>query len=189
MASTRSSRVSRSVEVLELADNRTRFSMFSIRQQSPLLLSSLQVSSTHPLLADARYHQARQGQPAKSDATHNASLDAVFGGRRRAAESSRHRSAETVEARVRECRRIRKQGFCLKWVQVKVSLTLAINMLGTFIHNEPTSLSVLQDQGLPQILYEVLSNSVPASYEVSDRTVCADNRSWQPSRTQSVQSA
>ncbi|WVQ77455.1 hypothetical protein IAR50_007141 [Cryptococcus sp. DSM 104548] len=43
---------------------------------------------------------------------------------------------------------------------------LAINTMATFVHNEPTSLSILQELQLPQTLYAELEKDVPPSSEV-----------------------
>ncbi|WWD19760.1 hypothetical protein CI109_104224 [Kwoniella shandongensis] len=43
---------------------------------------------------------------------------------------------------------------------------LAINTMATFVHNEPTSLAILQEMQLPQTLYAQLEQGVPPSYEV-----------------------
>ncbi|ODN73426.1 hypothetical protein L202_07951 [Cryptococcus amylolentus CBS 6039] len=43
---------------------------------------------------------------------------------------------------------------------------LAINTMATFVHNEPTSLSILQEMQLPQTLYDELENDIPPSSEV-----------------------
>ncbi|KAI8349558.1 hypothetical protein B0O80DRAFT_501281 [Mortierella sp. GBAus27b] len=42
----------------------------------------------------------------------------------------------------------------------------AINTMGTFIHNEPTSLSILQEAKIPQTLLATLSKDIPASTDV-----------------------
>ncbi|WRT70096.1 uncharacterized protein IL334_007090 [Kwoniella shivajii] len=42
---------------------------------------------------------------------------------------------------------------------------MAINIMATFVHNEPTSLSILQELQLPQTLYAQLENEVPPSPE------------------------
>lgn len=42
---------------------------------------------------------------------------------------------------------------------------LAINVMTTFINNEPTSLSILQEMQLPQTLYAQLDSSIPATIE------------------------
>ena len=42
---------------------------------------------------------------------------------------------------------------------------LAISVMTTFINNEPTSLSILQEMGLPQSLYSQLETAVPATTE------------------------
>ncbi|KAI8912022.1 hypothetical protein DFJ77DRAFT_86217 [Powellomyces hirtus] len=43
---------------------------------------------------------------------------------------------------------------------------LAVNIMSTFIHNEPTCLSILQEAKLPQALLTAISNDVPISAEV-----------------------
>ncbi|KAJ3019634.1 hypothetical protein HKX48_001941 [Thoreauomyces humboldtii] len=43
---------------------------------------------------------------------------------------------------------------------------LAVNVMSTFIHNEPTCLSILQEAKLPQALLEAISKNVPISAEV-----------------------
>ncbi|OCF44407.1 hypothetical protein I317_01667 [Kwoniella heveanensis CBS 569] len=43
---------------------------------------------------------------------------------------------------------------------------LAINTMATFVHNEPTSLSILQELRLPQTLFTELEKGLPPSYEV-----------------------
>jgi E3 ubiquitin-protein ligase HUWE1 len=47
-----------------------------------------------------------------------------------------------------------------------VVLPLAINVMTTFIHNEPTSLSIIQEQGLPQVFYEAIEGGLEPSIEV-----------------------
>lgn len=47
---------------------------------------------------------------------------------------------------------------------------IAINVMATFIHNEPTSLSILQEQQLPQALYEEFEREFPTSFDVSQGT-------------------
>ncbi|KAF9958077.1 hypothetical protein BGZ70_009313 [Mortierella alpina] len=42
----------------------------------------------------------------------------------------------------------------------------AINTMASFIHNEPTSLTILQDAKIPQTLLASLSNDIPASTDV-----------------------
>ncbi|KAK8853332.1 hypothetical protein IAR55_004036 [Kwoniella newhampshirensis] len=42
----------------------------------------------------------------------------------------------------------------------------AINTMATFVHNEPTSLAILQEMQLPQVFYAQLESGVPPSYEV-----------------------
>ncbi|CAK9787037.1 hypothetical protein CC85DRAFT_263373 [Cutaneotrichosporon oleaginosum] len=43
---------------------------------------------------------------------------------------------------------------------------LAINIMATIVHNEPTSLGILQEAQLPQTLYEVLEMKMPDAFEV-----------------------
>lgn len=43
---------------------------------------------------------------------------------------------------------------------------LAINIMSTIVHNEPTSLGILQEAHLPQTLYEVLEKNMPYAFEV-----------------------
>jgi E3 ubiquitin-protein ligase HUWE1 len=43
---------------------------------------------------------------------------------------------------------------------------LAINIMATIVHNEPTSLGILQEAQLPQTLYEVLDEKMPDAFEV-----------------------
>ncbi|KAJ3180597.1 hypothetical protein HDU85_004001 [Gaertneriomyces sp. JEL0708] len=43
---------------------------------------------------------------------------------------------------------------------------LAINVMSTFIHNEPTSLAILQESHLPQVLLEAVMKDIPVSCEV-----------------------
>lgn len=43
----------------------------------------------------------------------------------------------------------------------------AINTMAAFVHNEPTSLSVLQELGLPQALFAQLEKEFPTTHEVS----------------------
>lgn len=44
--------------------------------------------------------------------------------------------------------------------------SIAINVMASFINNEPTSLSILQELKLPQTLYEQLEKSIPVSADV-----------------------
>jgi E3 ubiquitin-protein ligase HUWE1 len=60
----------------------------------------------------------------------------------------------------------------LKWVFENPTrfgdrvLSLCINIMATFVHNEPTSLSILQELQLPQTLYTKLEDAMPRSYDV-----------------------
>ncbi|GMK58897.1 hypothetical protein CspeluHIS016_0603390 [Cutaneotrichosporon spelunceum] len=46
------------------------------------------------------------------------------------------------------------------------NFSLAINIMATIVHNEPTSLGILQEAQLPQTLYEVLEEKMPDAFEV-----------------------
>jgi len=43
----------------------------------------------------------------------------------------------------------------------------AINITATFVHNEPTSLPIIQEMKLPEAMYDALENNKYPSYEVS----------------------
>lgn len=43
---------------------------------------------------------------------------------------------------------------------------LAINISATFVHNEPTCLTVLQDAKIPDALYDAIEGSIPSSIDV-----------------------
>ena len=43
---------------------------------------------------------------------------------------------------------------------------LAINVMATFVHNEPTSLTIIQEIGLPEAFYKVVESGVEPSFEV-----------------------
>jgi E3 ubiquitin-protein ligase HUWE1 len=49
------------------------------------------------------------------------------------------------------------------------ALTVAITLLSSFVHNEPTSLAVLQELQIPQVLYMTLEQGIPPSFEVRAR--------------------
>jgi E3 ubiquitin-protein ligase HUWE1 len=54
----------------------------------------------------------------------------------------------------------------------EVKLIPAINVMAAFVHNEPTSLSVLQELGLPQALYDELERDFPTNNDVGHRSRC-----------------
>jgi E3 ubiquitin-protein ligase HUWE1 len=54
----------------------------------------------------------------------------------------------------------------------EVKLIPAINVMAAFVHNEPTSLSVLQELGLPQALYDELERDFPTNNDVRHRSRC-----------------
>jgi E3 ubiquitin-protein ligase HUWE1 len=43
----------------------------------------------------------------------------------------------------------------------------AINIMTTFVHNEPTSLAIIQEGGLPEAFYNAICEGVDASIDVS----------------------
>lgn len=45
-------------------------------------------------------------------------------------------------------------------------MSLAINIMATFIHNEPTCLPVIQEAGLPEAFYTVVENGSEPVIEV-----------------------
>jgi hypothetical protein len=49
----------------------------------------------------------------------------------------------------------------------ETKLTIAMNTMASFVHNEPTSLTVLQELGLPQALYTQLEKENPSTHDVS----------------------
>lgn len=46
------------------------------------------------------------------------------------------------------------------------NFSLAINIMSTIVHNEPTSLAILQEMQLPQTLFDVLEKQMPDTFEV-----------------------
>lgn len=46
------------------------------------------------------------------------------------------------------------------------NFSLAINIMSTIVHNEPTSLAILQEMQLPQTLFDVLEKKMPDTFEV-----------------------
>jgi Domain of Unknown Function (DUF913) len=42
----------------------------------------------------------------------------------------------------------------------------AINIMATFIHNEPTSLGVIQEAGLPEAFYKAIESGLEPAIEV-----------------------
>ncbi|XP_006461106.1 hypothetical protein AGABI2DRAFT_204611 [Agaricus bisporus var. bisporus H97] len=45
-------------------------------------------------------------------------------------------------------------------------LPIAINIMATFVHNEPTSLSIIQEAGLPESFYKAIETGIEPSIEV-----------------------
>jgi E3 ubiquitin-protein ligase HUWE1 len=43
--------------------------------------------------------------------------------------------------------------------------------MSTFVHNEPTSLAIIQEAGLPETFYRAIESGVEPSIEVGSRLV------------------
>lgn len=43
---------------------------------------------------------------------------------------------------------------------------VAINIMATFVHNEPTSLGIIQEAGLPESFYKAIEAGIEPSIEV-----------------------
>jgi E3 ubiquitin-protein ligase HUWE1 len=50
-------------------------------------------------------------------------------------------------------------------------LLLAINILATFVHNEPTSLTVIQEAGVPEAFYRAVEAGLEPVIEVCERCI------------------
>lgn len=50
--------------------------------------------------------------------------------------------------------------------------SLAINIMATFVHNEPTSLSIIQEAGLPESFYKAIETGIEPSIEVLSFLLC-----------------
>lgn len=44
----------------------------------------------------------------------------------------------------------------------------AMNIMATFVHNEPTCLSTIQEAGLPQVFYQVIETGLEPVIEVTN---------------------
>lgn len=49
---------------------------------------------------------------------------------------------------------------------VFLSVFPAIHVMSTFVHNEPTSLAILQEAKLPEVFYDAIEESIEPSLEV-----------------------
>lgn len=56
-------------------------------------------------------------------------------------------------------------------LEIHLTNATAINTMATFVHNEPTSLAILQEMQLPQTLYAQLEKEVPSSSDVCAQIV------------------
>ncbi len=64
---------------------------------------------------------------------------------------------------------------------IELTFDLAINIMATFVHNEPTCLGVLQENGLPESLYRVVESGLEPAIEVSlgaEAKCCNSNSIW-----------
>jgi hypothetical protein len=52
-----------------------------------------------------------------------------------------------------------------------IECSLAINILATFVHNEPTSLAVIQEAGVPEAFYRAVEAGLEPVIEVCERSV------------------
>jgi E3 ubiquitin-protein ligase HUWE1 len=52
-----------------------------------------------------------------------------------------------------------------------IERSLAINILATFVHNEPTSLTVIQEAGVPEAFYRAVEAGLEPVIEVCERPV------------------
>jgi len=43
---------------------------------------------------------------------------------------------------------------------------IAINIMSTFVHNEPTSLAIIQEAGVPEIFYKAIETGIEPAIEV-----------------------
>jgi E3 ubiquitin-protein ligase HUWE1 len=43
----------------------------------------------------------------------------------------------------------------------------AINIMSTFVHNEPTSLAIIQEAGLPEMFYKAIEAGLEPAIEVN----------------------
>lgn len=50
--------------------------------------------------------------------------------------------------------------------EIAKTLNSAINIMATFVHNEPTSLSIIQEAGLPELFYRIIEVGIEPSIEV-----------------------
>jgi E3 ubiquitin-protein ligase HUWE1 len=50
---------------------------------------------------------------------------------------------------------------------INIFLSLAINIMSTFVHNEPTCLAVIQETGLPEVFYHVIEDGLEPIIEVN----------------------
>lgn len=47
-----------------------------------------------------------------------------------------------------------------------LTLALGINIMSTFVHNEPTSLAIIQEAGLPEVFYQAIEIGIEPAIEV-----------------------
>lgn len=43
---------------------------------------------------------------------------------------------------------------------------IAVNIMSTFVHNEPTSLAIIQEAGLPELFYKAIEIGIEPAIEV-----------------------
>ena len=62
---------------------------------------------------------------------------------------------------------------CLHHIQIPFS---AINVVATFVHNEPTSLTAIQEAKLPETIFKALESGIEPSFEVSEELMVCVGR-------------
>jgi E3 ubiquitin-protein ligase HUWE1 len=57
-------------------------------------------------------------------------------------------------------------GMYTEYLRCVSNILSAINIMATFVHNEPTSLGIIQEAGLPETFYKAIEAGVEPSIEV-----------------------
>ena len=60
-------------------------------------------------------------------------------------------------------------------IKTNAQQSAAINVMATFVHNEPTCLGVIQENGLPESFYRVVESGLEPAFEVrclAHRSTC-----------------
>ena len=86
------------------------------------------------------------------------------------------------------------QSLIVSDVYILIPFYEAINIVATFVHNEPTSLTAIQEAKVPEILYTAIEVGIEPSFEVIHYALYTEartnriyvTRSYKPSRMQLV---